>query len=61
MAAKQKPIYAVYCITNFGFGCQPVKALNKKEARKKFRNRFPKRRIIDIEKSSAESHIIKAI
>ncbi len=36
---KTKPIYMVHCTTKFGFGCQPVKASNKIEARRKFRKR----------------------
>jgi hypothetical protein len=44
---KKKPIYGVYCTTQFGFGLQGVKALNQKEARRKFKRRFPKQKIID--------------
>ena len=59
---KAKPIYAVYCTTGvYGIGCCPVKANNKTEARKKFKKRFPKSKIISIDKSERKSHIIDPI
>lgn len=54
---KKKPIYNVYLTNKFGMGCCPVKADNKKEARKKFKKRFPKSRIIDIDKATSKPFI----
>lgn len=54
MPAKKKPIYSVWLYIRqreYGvYGRQAVKANNKKEARSKFKKRFPKRRIIDIQR-----------
>lgn len=48
---KCKHIYYVYLINKHGgLGLQPVKANNKVNAKKKFKKRFPKSRIIDIQK-----------
>lgn len=54
---KKKPIYNVWCTTKHGMGCQPVKANNKVEARKKFRKRFPKSSIISITKNEGKIFI----
>lgn len=53
MAAK-KPIYFVYLTNNLGWGMQPVKADNQKEARKKFKKRFPKSRVVSISKATGK-------
>lgn len=53
---KAKPIYNVWCTTKFGTGVQPVKALNKKEARTKFKKRFPKSTVLDITKREEPLH-----
>lgn len=59
---KAKPIYTVWFFTKSGnIGAQPVKALNKKEALIKFNKRFPKTKIMDINKSDKSSHIIEPI
>lgn len=55
--AKKKPIYDVWCTTKFGTGLQAVKALNQAEARRKFKKRFPKQRIIEVSKTTSESYI----
>lgn len=53
---KKKPIYAVYCTTKYSFGLQYVKATSQAEARRKFKKRFPKQRILDVSKTDLESH-----
>ncbi len=58
---KKKPIYNVWCTTKFGTGCQPVKANNKTEARKKFKKRFPKSMILDVHKTDGKKILIEAI
>lgn len=50
---NKKPLYNVFCTTKYGIGCQPVKANNKREARKKFKKRFKKSRVISVEKRDA--------
>jgi hypothetical protein len=48
---KSKPIYAVYmCNKNVPYGMQPVKANNAKEAKEKFKKRFPKSRFLSASK-----------
>lgn len=48
---KKKPIYAVHLITKMGtIGLQPVKANTQAEARSKFKKRFPKAKILYIDK-----------
>ena len=51
---KKKPIYNVLCTTQYGIGCQPVKADNQKEARTKFKKRFKKSSVISISKASSK-------
>lgn len=52
---KAKPIYGVWCETKFGIGLQPVKANCKREARKKFKKRFPNSRIVSVVLASKEN------
>lgn len=54
--AKKKPIYDVWCTTSYGTGMQAVKALNKKEAERKFKKRFPKQNIISVDKTTSTNH-----
>lgn len=56
MPAKLKPIYAVHCTTKFGIGLQYVKALTKTEAKQKFKKRFPKSMVIDVDKTDKTYH-----
>lgn len=52
--SNKKPIYQVFCTTSYGFGMQPVKANNKKEAREKFKKRYKKSKVVSIEKADAD-------
>ncbi len=58
---KTKKIYQVFLNTQYGIGMQPVKANNQKEARAKFKKRYPKKRIISIEYSEGYKPVIPAI
>lgn len=49
--ANKKPVYAVWCTTKYGTGLQPVKANNKAEAKAKFKKRFPKQRVLSIDRA----------
>lgn len=59
---KYKHIYIIWLSLPGGrIGAQPVKGNNQKEAKARFKKRFPKRRILDINKSDAKAHIIDPI
>ncbi len=45
--SKFKHVYAIHHHTSFGTGVQPMKGNTKKEAKERFKKRFPKKRIID--------------
>lgn len=47
---KYKNIYAVYLPTQYGIGMQPTKGNNIAQARERFKKRFPKKKIISIER-----------
>jgi hypothetical protein len=56
LKATTKPVYNVFLELKDGdIGCHPVKANTKKEARIRFKKRFPKRRVLDIEKTERTS------
>lgn len=62
MAAKYKNIYTVWLALPHGnIGAQPVKGNTMKQAKERFKKRFPKRRILDVNKSDGKNHIIAAI
>lgn len=53
--AEKKPLYIVALISKYGtWGLQPVKADTQNEARRKFKKRFPKSRIIGVEKAGED-------
>lgn len=54
MAKKFKHIYGVWLATKYSIGMQPVKGNNKKEARKRFKKRYPNKMILDIARLDAK-------
>lgn len=61
MPAIKKPVYYVWLQSKMGtLGMQPVKANNKQEAKRKFKKRFPKSKVLSIEIGSG-NHISEPI
>lgn len=51
---KAKPIYAVHYHGTSCLAMQPVKALNKKEARAKFSKRYGKKSVIAVDRIATD-------
>lgn len=47
---KYKRVYGVWLQTTYTIGMQPVKGNNKKQARQRFKKRFPEARILDCQR-----------
>lgn len=56
----KKHIYFIYLATTFGIGMQPTKGDTMKDARGRYKKRFPKGKILSIEKGHTAT-ITKAI
>lgn len=50
MAAKYKHVYGVWLQTKIHLGMQPVKGNTQKQAKERFKKRFPKATILGIER-----------
>ncbi len=61
MAKITKKVFAVFYPTEYGMGAQPVKAINKTDARQKFKAKFPKRKIGFVEETENKLLISQAI
>lgn len=46
---KYKKLYLVFTTTKHGIGLQPTKGNSKKQARDRFKKRFPKNQILSID------------
>jgi hypothetical protein len=57
MAAKYKYVYGVWLATKHGIGMQPVKGSSLKQARERFKKRFPKNIILDIHRLTSKTTI----